>query len=135
MRGRIRFHLGFEGDEILADTLRRELQKLDTVKLETYSVRTRNALVVFDPTQVAEVQVVTALLRGVKEFARLHGDCDLQHHHHDNIRHVPAHGHGHDQHEHEEDCDHDHSATSTDAGIRKELLKLVRRRSSRILRL
>ena len=47
LRGRIRFHLGFEGDEILADTLRREVQKLESVKLDSYSVRTRNALVTF----------------------------------------------------------------------------------------
>lgn len=49
MPGRIRFHLGFEGDEILADTLRREVQKLDSVQFDNYSVRTRNALVTFSP--------------------------------------------------------------------------------------
>ena len=42
--GRIRFHLGFEGDEILADTLRREVQKVESAQFENYSVRTRNAL-------------------------------------------------------------------------------------------
>lgn len=116
--GRIRFHLAFEGDEVLADTLRRELQKLDTVRLESYSVRTGNALVTFSPHQVSELEVVTSLLKGVREFARLHGECDLEHHHHE------AHEREHD-HDGDEDCDHDHSATSTDAGIRKELLKLA----------
>ena len=37
---RIRFFLDFTGDEVLADTLRRELQRVDTVKLESYSIRT-----------------------------------------------------------------------------------------------
>lgn len=123
--GRIRFHLAFEGDEILADTLRRELQKLDTVHLDSYSVRTGNALVTFAPGLISELQVITALLRGVREFARIHGDCDLEHHHHE----TRSHAHDHEGHEHEhsdeDDCDHDHSATSTDAGIRKELLKLA----------
>ncbi len=122
MPGRIRFHLGFEGDEILSDTLRREVQKLDSVQFDNYSVRTRNALVTFSPDKVSELDVVTALLRGVREFARIHGECDLEHHHHD----VHEHEHDHAAHgDEEEDCDHDHSATSTDAGIRKELLKLV----------
>ena len=135
LKGRIRFHLGFEADEILADSLRRELQKLNSVKLDSYSVRTRNALVTFDPAQAEDSDVVTALLRGVKEFVRVHGECDLEHHHHDNDRKAKKHDHKHEHgaehvHEHEyqesdEDCDHDHSATATDAGIRKELLKLV----------
>ena len=128
--GRIRFHLGFEGDEVLTDTLRRELQKLESVKLEAYSVRTRNALVSFDQNQVSDTDVVHALFRGVQEFARLHGDCDLEHHHHDNSRFLPEEecheDHDHSEHAHDdEDCDHDHSATSTDAGIRKELFKLI----------
>jgi cation transport ATPase len=129
-RGRIRFHLGFEGDEVLADTLRRELQKLDSVRLESYSIRTRNALVTFDPAKVGELALMTALLRGITEFARVHGECDLEHHHHESRARASHAGHAHEpghEHEHgaEEDCDHDHSATSTDAGIRKELLKLV----------
>lgn len=129
MNGRIRFHLGFDADEVLADTLRREIQKLDSAKLDSYSVRTRNALVTFDPSQVSNVEITTAVFKGVKEFARLHGECDLEHHHHETARSRARHenvsqDHDHD-HENEEDCDHDHSATSTDAGIRKELLKLV----------
>ena len=111
-KGRIRFHLGFGGDEVLADSIRRELQKIETVKLENYSERTRNALVTFNPERVSEIGVSTALLKGVREFARLHGECDLEHHHHDRSNHG-------------EECDHDHSAITTDAGIRKELLKLL----------
>jgi heavy metal translocating P-type ATPase len=139
MPGRIRFHLGFEADEVLADTIRREIQKLESAKLDSYSVRTKNALITFDPTKTNEVDVTTALLKGVKEFARLHGECDLEHHHHETARdrEKQAHAHDHDHgdgdpHEHDhkghgedDDCDHDHSATSTDAGIRKELLKLL----------
>jgi len=120
LQGRMRFHLGFVGDEILADTLRRELQKIDTVKLESYSVRTRNALVTFDAARVASVDVVKALFNGVQEFVRIHGECNLEHHHHSTAKKQDHHDHGE-----EGDCDHDHSPTSTDAGIRKELLKLV----------
>jgi cation-transporting P-type ATPase C len=114
--GRIRFHLAFKADEVLADSIRREVQKLDTAKLESFSVRTRNVLITFDPGKISEIEVTTALLKGIKEFARLHGECDLEHHHHGSFG-----GHSHDG----EKCDHDHSATATDAGIRKELLKLV----------
>ena len=110
--GRIRFHIAFDADEVLAASLRREIQKIESAKLESYSVRTKNVLINFDPIKTSEIEITTALLRGIKEFARLHGECDLEHHHH---------GHS----EHDEDCTHDHSATSTDAGIRKELLKLV----------
>jgi hypothetical protein len=116
--GRIRFHLGFEADEVLADTLRREIQKLESSRLDSYSVRTKNALITFNPDQVSEVEITTAVLKGIKEFARLHGECDLEHHHHETKR-------GKSNDDEEEDCDHDHSATSTDAGIRKELLKLI----------
>ena len=125
--GRIRFNLAFAGDEILADSLRREIQKLPSAKLEAYSVRTRNALITFDPKQASDTEITTALLQGVREFARLHGECDLDHHHHVNGTHHPSHGRDHEGHRHDEDeeCDHDHSATSTDAGIRKELLKLI----------
>jgi cation-transporting P-type ATPase C len=118
--GRIRFHLEFKGDEILADTLRRELQRIESVRLETYSVRTRNALVTYDASRTTDVAVATALLRGVREFARLHGECDLERHEHEH-----QHDHGHSGDEHDEDCEHDHSATATDAGIRKELFKLA----------
>jgi cation-transporting P-type ATPase C len=114
-QGRIRFHLAFKADEVLADSIRREVQKLETAKLESFSERTKNVLVTFDPAKTSEIAVTTALLKGIKEFARLHGECDLDHHHHG------AFG----AHEHGEKCDHDHSATATDAGIRKELLKLV----------
>ncbi len=119
-RGRLRLHLGFETDELLADSLRREIQKLESARLDSFSIRTRNVLATFDPERVMEVEVVAAVFKGVKEYARTHGECDLEHHHHD-------HGHEYEGHEHsdEEDCDHDHSATSTDAGIRKELLKLA----------
>ena len=121
--GRIRFHLDFPGDEALGDALRRELQKENTVKLSSYSVRTRTALVAFDPSQVSDLIVMEALLRGVMEYARLHGECAIENHSHD------AHKHHH-QHEEEEacpeeHCDHDHSAMASDAGIRKELLKLT----------
>jgi len=116
-KGRIRFHLDFQGDEILLDSLRRELQRLATVRLASYSVRTGNALVTFDPQAVNEVEITVALLKGVREFARMHGDCDLAHHFHS--RRGKA-GEGHD---HEEECDHEHPVT--DAGIRKELFKLV----------
>jgi cation-transporting P-type ATPase C len=128
--GRLRFHLGFEADEVLADTLRREIQKLESARLESYSVRTKNALIIFDSTHVSEVEITTAVLKGIKEFARLHGECDLEHHHHEKKHRKSSNGvndhadHGHDG-EEGEDCDHDHSATSTDAGIRKELLKLI----------
>jgi cation-transporting P-type ATPase C len=132
MPGRVRFHLGFKGDEILADSLRRELQKVDTAHLDSYSVRTRNALVTYDPSKVEDHVVATALLQGVREFARVHGECDLEHHFHDRSRAKATHDHDHaghdhgDEHqEHDEDCDHDHSALATDAGIRKELFKLV----------
>lgn len=136
LRGRIRYHLGFKGDEVLADTLRRELRKVDSVRLEAYSVRTRNALVSFNPAVVTDLEVTAALLRGVREFGRLHGECDLEHHHHDHRGHDrPKRDHDRSDHaghgamdceeKHDEECDHDHSATSTDAGIRKELLKLT----------
>lgn len=114
-KGRIRFHLDFQGDEILLDSLRRELQRLATVRLASYSVRTGNALVTFDPKAVTEVEITVALLKGVREFARMHGDCDLAHHFHSRR--------GKNEHSHEEECDHEHPVT--DAGIRKELFKLV----------
>jgi heavy metal translocating P-type ATPase len=120
LKGRIRFHLGFFSDEAIADTLRRELQKIDGVKLEAYSTRTRNALVIYDPKSVTSLEVATAFLRGVREYARLHGECDLEHHRHERSQNHSHKGHGHD-----DECDHDHSSTSTDAGIRKELLKLA----------
>ena len=85
-------------------------------------------MVTFDPDKTTELEIVTALLRGVREFGRLHGECDLEHHHHEPRTRAHAHDHeeGHEHaHDEEEDCEHDHSATSTDAGIRKELLKLV----------
>ncbi len=114
--GRIRFKLDFGGDEILSDTLRRELHKVHSVKLESYSTRTRSALVTYDALQISELDVVIALFRGIREFARIHGECDLDHHHHSNSRAKID--------EHEDECSHDHAATSTEAGIRKELLKL-----------
>src|SRR5579885_1672448 len=106
MDGRIRFHLGFQIDELLGDSIRREINKVNSAKLASFSVRTRNVLVTFDPKEASELQVATAVLRGVKGFARLHGECDLEHHHHEKRR--PAHSetgkthsHGHGQ----EDCD------------------------------
>ena len=110
IRGRMRFKLDFDGDEILGDTLRRELQRLPGCLLASYSERTRNALVLFDEKLCQPAQVAQAVLGAVREFARVHGECDLDHHHH---------------HERAEDCDHDHSAMATDAGIRKELLKIT----------
>ena len=119
-RGRMRFHLGFFADEGLADSLRRELQKIESVRLEAYSTRTRNALVTFDENHVDAIEVSTAVLRGVKAYGRLHGECDLEHEHHHHE--TP----GRQEHAHDDDdCAHDHSALATDAGIRKELLKLV----------
>lgn len=115
--GRIRFKLDFAGDEILTDSLRRELHKVNSVKLESYSCRTRSALVTYDAAHIAELDVVIALFQGIREFARIHGECDLDHHHHFKA--------GQEEHVHEEDCAHDHAATSTDSGIRKELLKLA----------
>ena len=115
-RGRMRFHLNFRADEVLSDTMRRELQRIDGVKLDSFSVRTRTALVTFDPTKTTSLQITTALLRAVRLFATNHGECDLDHHHHSSLR---------SNHAHDEDCDHDHSATATDAGIRKELIKLT----------
>ena len=113
--GRIRFHLAFRADEMLADSLRREIHKLPSAKFESYSVRTKTALILFDLNFTSELNVTTALFKGIKEYARVHGECDLDHHHHERAHH---HAPG------EEKCDHDHSATATDAGIRKELLKL-----------
>jgi heavy metal translocating P-type ATPase len=113
-KGRIRFHLDFAGDEILSDNLRRELHKLNSVKLEAYSTRTRSVLVSYDPMQASELVIAQALFRGIKEFARLHGECDMHHHHHENTRHA-----------HAKDCAHDHASTATDSGIRKELFKLL----------
>ncbi len=128
--GRIRFHLDFKGDEILQDCLRREVGKLEHAKLRSYSIRTRTALVTYESAKVDEVQVTVAMLAGVREFARIHGECDLDHHHHERRRKAAEfHGiHEHDDADHhhdgEEDCDHDHSSQISDAGIRKEFLKL-----------
>ena len=127
LKGRIRFNLGFEGDEILSDSIRRELHKIESVRLRAYSTRTKTALVTFDANEVSEFEVVSALFRGIKELARLHGECDLKHHHHKNSKinsKKTDHAHDH-EHAHEDNCDHDHSALATDAGIRKELFKLI----------
>ena len=123
LRGRIRFHLDFPGDESLGDSLRRELHKETSVRLASYSIRTRTALVTFDPAQTTELRVMESLLGGVMEYARLHGECALENHTHE----VHNHHHHHEEEEScpEEHCDHDHSAMASDAGIRKELLKLV----------
>lgn len=115
--GRIRFKLDFEGDEILSDTLRRELHKVHSVTLASYSVRTRSALVTYDAKHCSEIDVVVALFRGIREFARIHGECDLNHHHHSLSQ--------KQTHDHHDECAHDHTATSTDAGIRKEVMKLA----------
>jgi cation-transporting P-type ATPase C len=116
--GRIRFHLGFKGDEILGDFLRREVTKIEFAQFQAYSNRTRNALVTYDASQVSDVTIAQAMLQGVREFIRVHGECDLENHerqHEEELAHVHS----------GDDCDHDHSATSTDAGIRKELFKLT----------
>lgn len=112
-RGRIRFHLDFSGDEILSDTLRREFNRFESAKLEAYSSRTRSILITYDATKISEFNIVKALFNGIREFARIHGECDLLHHHHEPRK------------KDHEDCDHDHAATTTDSGIRKELFKLV----------
>ncbi len=101
--GRIRFHLGFQGDEILADYLRREIGRVGTAKLEAYSNRTRNALVTYDEGRVPEVEVAQALLRGIQEFVRVHGMCDLENHERNHEKEKHKHAHAGD------DCDHDHT--------------------------
>src|SRR5580704_11186710 len=58
--GRIRFVVGFPGDETFADTIRRELQKENSVRLAAYSVRTRTVLVTYDPKQVDDSKVMQA---------------------------------------------------------------------------
>jgi hypothetical protein len=115
--GRVRFRLDFPGDEILEDCLRRQLSPLDGLSLQSYSPRTRTALVTFDVSKHDVVAVAAAVLRGVGEFARLHGYCDLAHHHHEpasrKTRQAQAKGghaagaHGH-EHDHEHDHGHDH---------------------------
>lgn len=127
--GRVRFRLDFAGDAFLRDAIRRELQRLDSVRLETYSSRTRTALVSYDPKRRGPREVAEALCRGVKEFARVHGECDLGDHRHAVAGRVaavsePAHaphqepgGHAHDH------DDHEHLAS--DEGVRKETLKLA----------
>ncbi|MBK7772740.1 MAG: cation-translocating P-type ATPase [Sandaracinaceae bacterium] len=135
--GRVRFRLDFPGDEILEDCLRRQLSPLDGLSLQSYSPRTRTALVTFDVSKHDVVAVAAAVLRGVGEFARLHGYCDLAHHHHEpasrktrqaqakgghaagahghehDHEHDHGHGHGHGHgHEHE----HDHEDSCTDEG-------------------
>ena len=117
--GRIRFHLGFHGDEMLTDYLRREIGKVESAKLEAYSNRTKNALVTYDQKEASDVSVAQAVLRGITEFVKVHGNCDLENH--EVFHEAKEHKHAHP----DDDCDHDHSATSTDAGIRKELLKLT----------
>src|SRR5688572_11543459 len=119
--GRIRFHLDFPGDEILSDSLRREVGKLDSAKLASYSTRTQTALVFYDVQKANALDISMAILRGVREFARIHGECDLSHHFHERRRKAAQekhdHDHAHEGHDHKhkddahagEDCDHDHS--------------------------
>jgi hypothetical protein len=112
--GRVRFRLDFPGDEILEDCLRRQLSPLDGLSLQSYSPRTRTALVTFDVSKHDVVAVAAAVLRGVGEFARLHGYCDLAHHHHEpasrKTRRVQATAKGGHaagvRHEHEHEHDH-----------------------------
>jgi cation-transporting P-type ATPase C len=137
--GRIRFHLDFAGDAFLRDALRRELQRVPSVRLATYSSRTRTALVFYDRERASPPEVAEAVCRGVKEFLRVHGECDLGNHRHEvggRARAVEGqdrgeHGHEHHDHGHaHEDADdgahggHDHPHLASDEAVRKEMLKL-----------
>ena len=53
--GRIRFRLDFKGDAFLRDAIRRELQRLPSVRLASYSSRTRTALVLYEDGRVRPV--------------------------------------------------------------------------------
>ncbi len=123
--GRIRFHLDFVGDAFLRDAMRRELQRHGGVRLESYSSRTRTALVTYHPERTTPTEVAESLFRGVKEFHRIHGECDMADHRHaifgaamqaahDHAEH-DDHGHGHE---------HDPQLGS-DEGVRKEAVKLT----------
>ncbi|WP_394839642.1 cation-translocating P-type ATPase [Pendulispora rubella] len=132
--GRIRFHLDFKGDAFLRDAMRRELQRIHSVRLASYSSRTRTALVFYDPDQVKPVDVAEAICRGVKDFARVHGECDLRDHRHEiagihrdaNGEHSHHHHHHDDHagHDHHDDHGHDHQHLGSDEAVRKETLRL-----------
>ncbi len=128
--GRIRFRLDFPGDAFLRDALRRELQRIHSVRLVSYSSRTRTALVFYHPAQVDRVEVGEAVCRGVKEFWRVHGECDLRDHRHaigGVVHDAHDHGHGHDHAhdlEHGDQEGHGHHHLGSDEGVRKETLRL-----------
>ncbi|MCU1277939.1 MAG: Lead, cadmium, zinc and mercury transporting ATPase [bacterium] len=123
--GRLRFHLDFRGDAFLRDAMRRELQRHGGVRLESYSSRTRTALVTYHPERTSPAAIAESLLRGVKEFHRIHGECDLTDHRHaifagmkrtlvDAHEEHDDHGHGHEHDPH----------LGSDEGVRKEAVKL-----------
>jgi len=129
--GRIRFHLAFKGDAFLRDAIRRELQRIASVRLASYSSRTRTALVFYDPAQVDKIEVAEAICRGVKEFSRVHGECDLSDHRHSLAGHLTERAAIEQAHEHEDheghghgDDGHGHRHFGTDEGVRKETLRL-----------
>ncbi len=121
--GRLRFHLDFPGDAFLRDAMRRELQRHGGVRLESYSSRTRTALVTYHPERTSPAAVAESLLRGVKEFHRIHGECDLTDHRHAIFAGIKR---TVDEHEHEEhDHGHEHDPhLGSDEGVRKETVKL-----------
>ncbi|WP_394828790.1 heavy metal translocating P-type ATPase [Pendulispora albinea] len=132
--GRIRFRLDFKGDAFLRDAIRRELQRIASVRLASYSSRTRTALVFYNPSRADKVEVAEAICRGVREFWRVHGECDLGDHRHaiaghihDGNGHDPAHDahrdHGH-AHDHDDEHGHAHPHLGSDEGVRKETLRL-----------
>jgi manganese/zinc-transporting P-type ATPase C len=124
--GRIRFHLDFPGDAFLRDAMRRELQRHGAVRLESYSSRTRTVLVTYHPERTRPDEVAESLLRGVKEFHRIHGECDLRDHRHAIF--AGARRAQHEEHEHEAHDHHGHEHDphlGTDEGVRKEAVKLT----------
>jgi heavy metal translocating P-type ATPase len=115
-KGRVRFLLNFQGDEILNDFLRREVHKISGSVFKGYSTRTKTCLISFDPTETSTEKVSIGVLKAVKEFARIHGECDV------GESHPAAHHYGH-SHDHDK-CGHDHSHLATEAAIKKEIFKL-----------
>ena len=115
-KGRVRFHLGFQGDEILSDFLRREIHKITGSIFKGYSTRTKTCLVLFDEKLTQLENVTVGVLKAVKEFARIHGECEVGENH--PASHHYGHSHDHDK------CGHDHSHLATEAAIKKEIVKL-----------
>lgn len=128
--GRIRFHLDFVGDAFLRDSVRRQLQRHGGVRLESYSSRTRTALVTYDPLRGDPTLVAESILRGVREFHRVHGECDLTDHRHALFGPSARRHSAHAEHDHDADDDHGHGhehdpMLASDEGVRKETVKLA----------